>query len=80
MDVLNPLLTETGAPRKGTVVIGTVQGNLHDIGKNLVEMMLEGTGFEVIDLGVNITAKGLVEQVAKKRLESWHFLLCLPPQ
>jgi 5-methyltetrahydrofolate--homocysteine methyltransferase len=53
MEVLRPLLAETGAERMGTVVIGTVKGDIHDIGKNLVAMMLEGAGFEVIDLGIN---------------------------
>src|SRR5206468_3942924 len=53
MELLRPLLAETGAQRVGTVVIGTVKGDIHDIGKNLVAMMLEGAGFEVIDLGIN---------------------------
>ncbi len=53
MAILRPLLAETGAPRVGTVVIGTVKGDIHDIGKNLVAMMLEGAGFEVINLGIN---------------------------
>jgi methylmalonyl-CoA mutase cobalamin-binding domain/chain len=53
MTILRPLLAETGAPRIGKVVIGTVKGDIHDIGKNLVGMMLEGAGFEVIDLGIN---------------------------
>ncbi len=53
MAVLRPLLAETGAKPIGKVVIGTVKGDIHDIGKNLVGMMLEGAGFEVVDLGVN---------------------------
>ena len=53
MGLLRPLLAETGAPPIGKVVIGTVKGDIHDIGKNLVGMMLEGAGFEVIDLGIN---------------------------
>jgi 5-methyltetrahydrofolate--homocysteine methyltransferase len=53
MEILRPLLTETGAARMGKVVIGTVKGDIHDIGKNLVAMMLEGAGFDVIDLGIN---------------------------
>jgi len=53
MAVLRPLLAETGADTIGKVVIGTVKGDIHDIGKNLVGMMLEGAGFEVIDLGIN---------------------------
>jgi methylmalonyl-CoA mutase cobalamin-binding domain/chain len=53
MEILRPLLAETGAQRIGKVVIGTVKGDIHDIGKNLVAMMLEGAGFDVIDLGIN---------------------------
>jgi methylmalonyl-CoA mutase cobalamin-binding domain/chain len=53
MVILRPLLAETGAPKMGKIVIGTVKGDIHDIGKNLVGMMLEGAGFEVIDLGIN---------------------------
>ncbi|MEC8976490.1 MAG: B12-binding domain-containing protein [Actinomycetota bacterium] len=53
MAILRPLLAETGAKPVGKVVIGTVKGDIHDIGKNLVAMMLEGAGFEVIDLGIN---------------------------
>src|SRR5437870_13664161 len=57
MTILRPLLAETGAPRIGKVVIGTVKGDIHDIGKNLVAMMLEGAGFEVINLGINNPAE-----------------------
>jgi methylmalonyl-CoA mutase cobalamin-binding domain/chain len=53
MEILRPLLAETGAESVGKVVIGTVKGDIHDIGKNLVAMMMEGAGFEVIDLGIN---------------------------
>jgi len=53
MELLRPLLAETGAEPIGKIVIGTVKGDIHDIGKNLVGMMLEGAGFEVIDLGIN---------------------------
>jgi methylmalonyl-CoA mutase cobalamin-binding domain/chain len=56
MNILRPLLAETGAESVGKVVIGTVKGDIHDIGKNLVAMMLEGAGFEVIDLGINTDA------------------------
>src|SRR6187549_3816083 len=56
MEILRPLLAETGAEPIGKVVIGTVKGDIHDIGKNLVSMMLEGAGFEVIDLGINTDA------------------------
>jgi len=53
MSILRPLLIATGAPKMGKMVIGTVKGDIHDIGKNLVGMMMEGAGFEVIDLGIN---------------------------
>src|SRR6187401_3823166 len=53
MFILRPLLVETGAPKIGKMVIGTVKGDIHDIGKNLVSMMMEGAGFEVVDLGIN---------------------------
>ena len=53
MAILRPLLAETGAPKVGKMVIGTVKGDIHDIGKNLVSMMMEGAGFEVIDIGIN---------------------------
>jgi 5-methyltetrahydrofolate--homocysteine methyltransferase len=56
MAILKPLLAETGAPRVGKMVIGTVKGDIHDIGKNLVSMMMEGAGFEVVDLGINTAA------------------------
>jgi len=54
MGILRPLLVETGAPRVGSMVVGTVKGDIHDIGKNLVGMMMEGAGFEVINLGINV--------------------------
>lgn len=63
MDVLKPKLTETGVKNIGKVVMGTVKGDLHDIGKNLVKMMLEGAGFEVIDLGVDVSEEKFVEAV-----------------
>ena len=53
MFILRPLLAETGAPKVGKMVIGTVKGDIHDIGKNLVSMMMEGAGFEVINIGIN---------------------------
>ena len=56
MEILRPLLTQTGAPRAGMAVIGTVKGDIHDIGKNLVAMMWEGAGFEVVNLGTNVDA------------------------
>jgi len=63
MEVLRPLLAETGAERMGTVVIGTVKGDIHDIGKNLVAMMLEGAGFEVVDLGINNPAENYIAAI-----------------
>ena len=63
MDVLRPKLVETGVKNIGKVVIGTVKGDLHDIGKNLVKMMLEGVGFEVIDLGADVSADNFVAAV-----------------
>ena len=63
MEVLRPLLTETGAQRIGTIVIGTVKGDIHDIGKNLVSMMMEGAGFEVINLGINVDADGFIAAI-----------------
>jgi 5-methyltetrahydrofolate--homocysteine methyltransferase len=56
MAILRPLLAETGAPQVGTMVIGTVKGDIHDIGKNLVAMMMEGAGFKVVNLGINVDA------------------------
>ena len=67
MDILNPLLSEGDAAGVGTYLIGTVEGDLHDIGKNLVSMMLEGAGFQVIDLGTNITAQQFVEAVKEHK-------------
>ena len=64
MAILRPLLAETGAEPVGKVVIGTVKGDIHDIGKNLVAMMLEGAGFEVIDLGINTDADAYCRDAA----------------
>jgi 5-methyltetrahydrofolate--homocysteine methyltransferase len=61
LGLLKPLLTQTGAKPVGTAVIGTVKGDLHDIGKNLVAMMLEGAGFEVIDLGADVAPEKFVQ-------------------
>jgi len=63
MAVLKPLLADSGVKPVGTVVIGTVKGDLHDIGKNLVAMMLQGNGFEVVDMGVDVSAEKFVEAV-----------------
>jgi corrinoid protein of di/trimethylamine methyltransferase len=63
MEVLRPLLVETGVPKIGTAVIGTVKGDIHDIGKNLVGMMWEGAGFEVINLGINVDADKFINAI-----------------
>jgi methylmalonyl-CoA mutase cobalamin-binding domain/chain len=63
MAILKPLLVETGAPRMGKMVIGTVKGDIHDIGKNLVGMMMEGAGFEVRDLGINNSVEKYLEAI-----------------
>jgi methylmalonyl-CoA mutase cobalamin-binding domain/chain len=65
MAILRPLLAATGAPRQGCVVIGTVKGDIHDIGKNLVAMMMEGAGFEVIDLGINNPVEKYLAAIAE---------------
>ena len=65
MFILRPLLVETGAPKIGKMVIGTVKGDIHDIGKNLVCMMMEGAGFEVIDLGINNPVENYLEAIEK---------------
>ena len=65
MAILKPLLAETGAKPVGTMVIGTVKGDIHDIGKNLVAMMLEGAGFEVFDIGINNTVEDYLEALEK---------------
>jgi corrinoid protein of di/trimethylamine methyltransferase len=65
MAILRPLLAETGAPKIGKMVIGTVKGDIHDIGKNLVSMMMEGAGFEVIDLGINNSVENYLGAIAE---------------
>ena len=65
MDVIKPLLIKSGAATKGKIIIGTVQGDLHDIGKNLVGMMLEGGGYTVIDLGVDVSPVKFAEEIKK---------------
>ena len=67
LDILRPLLAETGAKPIGTFVMGTVKGDVHDIGKNLVNIMLEGAGFTVYDLGVNVPPEKFVEQVEEHK-------------
>jgi len=62
LEILRPVLTRTGAPPKGLVMLATVQGDVHDIGKNLVGMMLEGSGYRVVDLGVNVTPEEVLDR------------------
>ena len=65
LDILRPLLAETGAQQVGTFLMGTVKGDVHDIGKNLCNIMLEGAGFTVIDLGVNVAPEVFVEKISE---------------
>ncbi len=67
MAILRPLLAETGAPPTGKMVIGTVKGDIHDIGKNLVAMMMEGAGFEVINLGINNSVESYLEAIEEHK-------------
>jgi 5-methyltetrahydrofolate--homocysteine methyltransferase len=69
MAILKPLLAETGAPKQGKMVIGTVKGDIHDIGKNLVSMMMEGAGFEVVDLGINNPAENYLEAIEREEAD-----------
>jgi 5-methyltetrahydrofolate--homocysteine methyltransferase len=67
MEILRPLLAETGVETAGTFVIGTVKGDLHDIGKNLVGMMFEGAGFQVVDLGIDLEPSAFVEAIKQHK-------------
>ena len=67
MSILKPILSEAGAKPVGKVVVGTVKGDIHDIGKNLVGMMMEGAGFEVIDLGINVEADTYIEAIEQNQ-------------
>jgi 5-methyltetrahydrofolate--homocysteine methyltransferase len=69
LDQLRPLLKDAGAKSRGTVVIGTVKGDLHDIGKNLVSMMMEGAGFEVYDIGVDVDTDKFIETAKEKQAD-----------
>jgi len=69
MFILRPLLVETGAPKVGKMVIGTVKGDIHDIGKNLVGMMMEGAGFEVVDLGINNPVENYLDALEEHKPE-----------
>jgi 5-methyltetrahydrofolate--homocysteine methyltransferase len=67
MALLKPILSATGAKPTGTMVVGTVKGDIHDIGKNLVGMMMEGAGFEVIDLGINVEAATYIDAIEEHK-------------
>jgi 5-methyltetrahydrofolate--homocysteine methyltransferase len=69
MNILKPLIAQTGAKPMGTFVMGTVKGDIHDIGKNLCNIMLEGAGFEVIDLGVNVSPARFIEAIEEHKPE-----------
>lgn len=69
MAILRPLLAETGAEKIGTMVVGTVKGDIHDIGKNLTSMMMEGAGFEVFDLGVNNSVENFMTAIEEHKPE-----------
>ena len=69
MTILRPLLAESGAPKMGTMVMGTVKGDIHDIGKNLVTMMMEGAGYEVIDIGIDVPVEAYLEAIEKHQPE-----------
>ena len=69
MGILRPILAEKNIKGIGTVVLGTVRGDLHDIGKNLVAMMLEGAGFEIIDLGVDVSPEKFIETAKEKKAD-----------
>jgi 5-methyltetrahydrofolate--homocysteine methyltransferase len=65
ISILKPILRRSQSTNKGTLVIGTIEGDIHDIGKNIVSVLMEGSGFEIIDLGVNVPAKIFLEAVEK---------------
>ncbi len=69
MEILDPLLAEAGAKPKGVVVLGTVKGDLHDIGKNLVSMMLRGGGFKVVDVGIDVPEDKFVENAKNENAD-----------
>ncbi len=69
LDIVKPILTKSGIEPKGKAIIGTVEGDLHDIGKNLVKMMLVGAGLEITDLGVDVPAERFVEEAIEKNVQ-----------
>jgi 5-methyltetrahydrofolate--homocysteine methyltransferase len=69
LDIIKPLLRSAEVENRGTILMGTVKGDLHDIGKNLVTMMLEGAGFRIIDLGVNVEIENLIDVLKKEKAD-----------
>ena len=69
LDIIKPLLQSGEAEHRGTIAMGTVKGDLHDIGKNLVTMMMEGAGFKIIDLGVDVKIENLIDTVKKEEVD-----------
>ena len=69
LDIIKPLLQSGEAEHRGTVAMGTVKGDLHDIGKNLVTMMMEGAGFKIIDLGVDVKIENLIDTIKKEEVD-----------
>lgn len=69
LDIIKPLLQSDEAEERGTIVMGTVKGDLHDIGKNLVTMMLEGAGFKIVDLGVDVKIENLMDVLKKEKAD-----------
>lgn len=69
LEILKPLLVNSDLKPKGRIVLGTVKGDLHDIGKNIVAMMLEGAGFHVVDLGIDVAAQRFVETLAAENAQ-----------
>ena len=69
LDIIKPLLTSGEAENRGTIIMGTVKGDLHDIGKNLVIMMMEGAGFRIIDMGVDMKIEDLIDTVKKENVD-----------
>jgi corrinoid protein of di/trimethylamine methyltransferase len=69
LDIIKPLLQSGETQNRGTIVMGTVKGDLHDIGKNLVTMMMEGAGFKIIDLGVDVKIENLIETLKKEKAD-----------
>ena len=80
LELLKPMLSEESSQSSGIVVIGTVKGDLHDIGKNLVAMMMEGAGFDVVDLGVDVSSENFLQLQQKIMLMSLPSQPCSPPR